>query len=72
LEGDFDGNSALELINILEEYGAGFHQIFIDTNNLKTVHPFGKDVFHKNLGRFNNILNSLIFIGANGHKIIPT
>jgi len=72
LEGDFDGSSALELINTLEEYSAGFHQIFIDTNDLKTIHPFGRDVFQKNLGRFNKILNSLIFIGANEHKIIPT
>ncbi len=72
LEGDFDGSSAYELINILIEHGAGFNQIFIDTNNLKTVHPFGKDVFQKNLGRYNKIFNSLTFIGANGRKIIPT
>ena len=71
LEGDFDGSSALELINILIEHGTDFHQIFIDTNDLKTVHPFGRDMFQKNLGRFNKILNSLIFIGANGHKVIP-
>ena len=71
LESDFDGSSALELINILEEHGTGFHQIFIDTNGLKTIHPFGRDMFQKNLGRFNKIFSSLIFIGANEHKIIP-
>jgi len=49
LNGDFDGNSAYELINALREHGAEFFQIFIDTNNLKTIHPFGRAVFQKNL-----------------------
>jgi hypothetical protein len=69
LEGDFDGSSALELINALEEYSIGFHQIFIDTNDLKTIHPFGTDVFQKNVGRLNKKTNSLVFIGENGHQI---
>lgn len=69
LDGDFDGNSAHELINALMEYGMGLHQIFIDTNDLKTIHPFGKDVFQKNLGLSNNNLGNLVFIGQNGHNI---
>jgi hypothetical protein len=63
LEGDFDGSSALELINTLEEYGVGFRQILIDTNDLKTIYPFGRNMFQKNLGRFNKKLNRIIFIG---------
>jgi hypothetical protein len=69
LEGDFDGSSALELINTLEEYGVGFRQILIDTNDLKTIYPFGRNMFQKNLGRFNKKLNRIIFIGANEHNI---
>ena len=69
LDGDFDGNSAHELINSLTEYGTGLYQIFIDTDDLKTIHPFGKDVFQKNLGRFSNGLGNLVFIGQNGHDI---
>ena len=69
LDGDFDGNSAHELINALKEYGSDSHQIFIDTNDLKTIHPFGRDVFKKNLGRFSNGVGNLIFIGQNGHDI---
>jgi anti-anti-sigma regulatory factor len=69
LDGDFDGNSAHELINTLTEYGTGFDQIFIDTNDLKTIHPFGRNVFQKNLGRFNKKSNRLIFIGENEHSI---
>jgi hypothetical protein len=69
LDGDFDGSSAHELINAIREQGTGFFQIFIDTNDLRTVHPFGKEVFQKNLGRFDNKIRNLIFIGENGHKI---
>ena len=68
LDGDFDGSSAHELINTLIEYGTGYYQIFIDTNDLKTVHPFGKDVFQKNIGRFNKKSSSLIFVGEREHN----
>jgi anti-anti-sigma regulatory factor len=69
LDGDFDGNSAHELINTLIEHGNRFYQIFIDTNDLKTIHSFGRAVFQKNLAILNKKLNNLIFIGENGHKI---
>ena len=69
LEGDFDGNSAHELLETLKMYGSGFYQIFIDTNDLKTIYPFGREVFQKKLGMFKQKLNNLVFIGENGHKI---
>ena len=69
LDGDFDGNSEHELINTLIEHGNRFYQIFIDTNDLKTIHSFGRAVFQKNLAILNKRLNNLIFIGENGHKI---
>jgi hypothetical protein len=69
LEGDFDGNSAYELLETLKMYGSGFYQIFIDTNDLKTIYPFGREVFQKKLGIFKQKLNNLVFIGENGHKI---
>ena len=69
LNGDFDGNSAHELINMLIEAGTGFWEIFIDTNGLKTIHPFGRAVFQKNFSILNKKLSNLIFIGENGHKI---
>jgi anti-anti-sigma regulatory factor len=69
LNGDFDGNSAHELINALLEHGTSFYQIFIDTSGLKTIHSFGRAVFQKNFGFLNKKLNNLVFIGENGHKI---
>ena len=69
LEGDFDGNSAYELLETLKIYGSGFYQIFIDTNDLKNIYPFGREVFQKKLGIFKQKLNNLVFLGENGHKI---
>ena len=69
LAGDFDGSSAYELINTLTEQGKGFYEIFIDINELKTIHPFGKDVFQKNLRSLNKLYRNLVFIGKNGHEI---
>ena len=69
LAGDFDGSSANELINTLTEHGKGFHEIFIDTNELKTIHSFGRDVFQKNLSSSSKLYRNLIFIGMNGHEI---
>ena len=63
LAGDFDGNSAHELINALTEYGSDCYQIFIDTEKLKTVYSFGRDVFQKHLSILGKQLNNLFFIG---------
>ena len=69
LTGDFDENAALELVNALKEYGSEFYQIFIDTNDLKTIHPFGRYVFQKNLSSFNKKLSNLIFIEESEYNI---
>jgi anti-anti-sigma regulatory factor len=68
LSGDFDGGSAHELINTLTKNGNGSWDIFIDTNNLKTIHPFGRDVFQKNLSSIKKQLKNLIIVGANKYK----
>jgi anti-anti-sigma regulatory factor len=69
LEGDFDGNSAYELLETLKKYSSSFYQIFIDTSDLKTIYPFGKQVFQKKLGTYKKQISDFIFIGESGHKI---
>ena len=64
--GDFDGSSAFEIINTLNEHGRNFDQVFIDTEDLDTIHPFGKDVFLKNFRILCKKINQLIFTGK--HK----
>ena len=71
LSGDFDGGSAHELINTLIEQGVGIWDIYIDTNNLQTIHPFGIEVFQKNLNGIKKQLKNLIYVGANKHQIAP-
>ena len=50
LDGDFDGSSAYELLNILEEHCRFASRAFIHTNGLRHIHPFGSSVFRRNLG----------------------
>jgi len=71
LFGDFDGSSAKELINALVNYGTDFFQIFIDTNNLKTIHPFGKKVFLKSFNTISKQAGNIIFIGKHKNNIDP-
>ena len=68
LTGDFDGGSAHELINTLIAHSTVLWDIFIDTNNLKTINPFGIDVFQKNLNGIKKQLKNLIIVGANKYK----
>ena len=70
LSGDFDGSSAHELINKLLEHGADYYQIFIDTNDLKTIHPFGGNVFENKFTSLKKQWGQLLFIGKNGHKFV--
>jgi len=67
LYGDFDGNSAFELINTLKKNGKDFMQIFIDTNDLDKLHPFGLDVFQNNNTMVKKC-SSFIFIGKYKHS----
>lgn len=68
LSGDFDEGSAQELINTLTENGNASWDIFIDTNDLKAIHPLGRDVFQKNLSSIKKQLKNLIIVGANKYK----
>ena len=68
LNGDFDGTSAYELINTIKDHGSNFYQIFIDTNNLRTIYAFGRNVFQKNFGDLEKLSN-LIFIGENERRL---
>jgi len=55
---------------MLKSYGTGIWKIFIDTNDLKTIEPFGREVFQKKISSFNKQFKNLIFIGENGDKIV--
>ena len=69
LSGNFDGSSAYQLINTLTEHGKGSCEIFIDTNDLKSIHPYGREVFQKRLGILKNQFHGINFVGRNMHEI---
>jgi len=69
LTGNFDENAAHKLLNALKEYRSEFYQIFIDTNDLMSIHPYARYVFQKNLSSFNKKISNLIFIGKNEFNI---
>jgi len=68
LTGDFDEGSAHELINTLTKHDTGFGNIFIDTNNIETIYPFGRDVFQKNLDSIKMQFKNFFIIGVNKYK----
>jgi len=71
LVGDFDGTSAHELLAVLKRYSNRTSTVFIHTSALREVHPFGVNVFHKNLSVLKGKSIQLIFTGENVNKIEP-
>jgi hypothetical protein len=63
LTGDFDGTSAYELINFLKKCPGDIPKIFIHTNGLKTVFPFGRDLFRKFLYAMKDESSRIEFTG---------
>ena len=72
LKGDFDGSSAFELLNILKENLNSTKRILIDTNNLKKIYPFGREVFDYNISKLMNHRIRIQFIGPNTLRSAPT
>lgn len=71
LIGDFDGISALQLVNVLKKNLSGSCRVFIHTNGLKCVYPFGRDTFHSHLGSLKAKSRGLVFMGENADEIAP-
>lgn len=69
LNGDFDGTSAHELINKLNSYNTDVHQVFINTNGLTSIHPFGRVVFYRNLPVTRHRSRNLVFLGDHKRKL---
>jgi hypothetical protein len=69
LIGDFDGSSAWELINSLNANRFGISRVFIHTNSLNCVHPFGQGVLHKNLSDFSRRSVSFVFTGDKASEL---
>jgi anti-anti-sigma regulatory factor len=69
--GDFDGSSALELINLLQEKFDGKGQVIIDTTGLQEICPFGCSMFQNRLNLSHVSTHRLCFTGEKGYQIAP-
>ncbi len=63
LMGDFDGTSAFDLLNVIGENCRGIESVFIHTNGLKDIYPFGLDIFFNHLHTLRGKPIRLVFTG---------
>jgi hypothetical protein len=71
LSGDFDGASADVLLDVIEGYGKDMEKIFIHTDALRSIHPFGQVLFQNKFNLLKNRSAALVFDGKNRKKILP-
>ncbi len=63
IRGDFDGSSALELLNTMKKNVNNTKRILIDTNNIQKIYPFGKEVFNYNISKLRDCRTCIQFVG---------
>ena len=66
LSGAFDGSSACELINILDDHYNAVMKIFIYTSSLSAINSFGINIFRTKYPQYENV----IFIGKFGRYLL--
>ena len=71
LMGDFDGNAARQLLNILRKYRNGTSIIFIHTSCLERIFSSGRNVFCRNLRSLKMEPVRLVFTGENAFQLSP-
>ena len=69
LMGDFDGSSAHELLNVLETNSPKASRVFIHTSCVKSIVPFGRNVFQNNLGQLKGKPGHLVFTGKRASEL---
>jgi hypothetical protein len=64
LSGEFDGSSACELLNLLNDGKLSANsKILVDTELLKRIHPFGLKILHSRLQKKKMKEIPLVFTG---------
>jgi hypothetical protein len=68
--GDFDGTSAHELITAIQKHAHKSNQVFIHTEDLGNIYPFGRDVFQNNLGHLKKHSSKIVFVGKHQDRFV--
>jgi len=71
LIGDFDGTSAHEVLNALKTTFPRASNVFIHTNCLKHIDPFGRNEFLRDLAQFKKEPLRLVFTGEYSRQLAP-
>lgn len=71
LVGDFDGSSAHQLLNLLNKNWNRVYRVFIHTNSLRDIHPFGRNTFQANLNELKGHYHRILFTGQNASQLAP-
>ena len=69
LIGDFDATSAYKLVDMLKDTDKGIRKVFIHTNGLNDIYPFGQGVFENESYKFIGRFNEVVFTGENARQI---
>ena len=71
LIGEFDGFSAIELIDVLKANSKKTKNFIINTKGLFLIHPLALDVFRKEFPLNDASFQDLLFIGKHGNRMEP-
>ena len=71
LTGEFDGSSAMKLMNMLKKCGKQYHSIIVHTSGLNSINIFGQEVFRSNFSELNAIRHRLRFTGEHSDYFQP-
>jgi len=69
--GDLDGSSAWVLIHMIHKVYEGKGRVFIDTQDLREIHPFGCGIFKCELGKGVVRPDCIFFKGKKGFEMAP-
>jgi hypothetical protein len=69
LAGDFDATSAYELIYAIKKLPEDTGKIFIHTDGLKAIYPFGLKVFCRLMGPLNGQATKIVFKGDKASQL---
>jgi hypothetical protein len=72
LYGEFDGEAAQELLNILKRRTRTVSRVFIHTSSLRELHPVGTALFKKRCEGYRWKSTSLIFTGEHADYLAPS
>jgi hypothetical protein len=71
LEGDFNGSSAYELLDVLKKNCRWATRAFIHTSNISSVHPSARMILETNLGALDGRCLPLFFTGEHADQLAP-